>query len=92
MPYYEHIYYYHRKKTVPLVSAASTGCFLLEGGRTIGVMQTLYIQCVQILTTAFQEAVISSSLYILKEKSWKDVGGGWRWETKEQKNKILELR
>jgi hypothetical protein len=33
-------------------------------------MHTLYIQCAQILNTAFQEAIISLSLHILKNKGW----------------------
>jgi len=42
-------------------------CF---GGVTVSIMHTLYIQCAQILNTAFQEAIISLSLHILKEKGW----------------------
>ena len=42
--------------------------FWREGA--VSIIYTFYIQCAQTLTTAFQEDIISLSLYILKEKGW----------------------
>jgi hypothetical protein len=50
------------------MNAAGTVHLLWEERGTVSKTHTLYIQCAQILNTAFQEAIISVSLHILKEK------------------------